>query len=103
MPTERLTRAEQRERTRDALLDAAGRVFVERGFSGASVEAIAAEAGYTRGAFYSNFASKDELFAELLQRRAFDQYRAIARESGDRPRGQPAREVGGGAAAAPGG
>ena len=100
MATRRLTRAEQRERTRDALLDAAGRVFVERGFAGASVEAIAAEAGYTRGAFYSNFAGKEELFVELLQRRAFDQYRAIARESGTRPGGRmPAREIGERAAA----
>jgi len=99
MATRRLTRAEQRERTRDALLDAAGRVFVERGFAGASVEAIAAEAGYTRGAFYSNFAGKEELFVELLQRRAFDQYRAIARESGARPGRMPAREIGERAAA----
>jgi AcrR family transcriptional regulator len=99
MATQRLTRAEQRERTRDALLDAGGRVFVERGFAGASVEAIAAEAGYTRGAFYSNFASKDALFAELLQRRAFDQYRAIARESGERPGGMSVREIGERAAA----
>jgi AcrR family transcriptional regulator len=99
MAAPRLTRSEQRERTRDALLDAAGRVFVERGFAGASVEAIAADAGYTRGAFYSNFASKEELFAELLQRRAFDAYRAIVRESGERQGGMPAREIGERAAA----
>jgi AcrR family transcriptional regulator len=94
MATERLTRAEQRERTREALLDAGGRVFVERGFAGASVEAIAAEAGYTRGAFYSNFAGKEELFAELLQRRAFDAYRDIARQSAAGPELMPAREIG---------
>ena len=47
-----LTRAEKRARTRAALRDAAARVFVERGFQGASVEVIAAEAGFTRGAFY---------------------------------------------------
>src|SRR4051812_6050288 len=99
MATPRLTRAEQRERTREALLDAAGRVFVERGFGGASVEAIAAEAGYTRGAFYSNFAGKEELFTELLQRRAFDRYRDIVRESAERPGGMPPREVGERAAA----
>ena len=61
-----MTRAERRAQTRAALLDAAARVFAERGFGGASVEAIAAEAGYTRGAFYSNFASKEELFVALL-------------------------------------
>ena len=80
VPT-RLTRSERRAQTRTALLDAAGRVFVERGFAGASVEAIAAEAGYTRGAFYSNFSSKEELFVALLQERAFALMRALARES----------------------
>jgi AcrR family transcriptional regulator len=54
---ERLSRAEQQQRTRAALLDAAGEVFAERGFQGASVEAIAERAGFSRGAFYSNFSS----------------------------------------------
>jgi len=77
----RLTRAERRAETRAALLDAAARVFVERGFAGASIEAIAAEAGYTRGAFYSNFSSKNELFVALLQERGFELARSVARES----------------------
>ena len=76
----RLTRAQQREKTRQALLDAAARVFVERGFLGSSVEAISAEAGFSRGAFYSNFASKEELFAELLQARVYSVYRAMAED-----------------------
>lgn len=95
----RLSRAEQRARTRDALLDAAARVFVERGFAGASVEAIAAAAGYTRGAFYSNFDSKEQLFAELLQERVFSRYREIARRSADASGWPTAREVGAAAAA----
>jgi AcrR family transcriptional regulator len=74
----RLTRAESRARTRAALLDAGGRVFVRDGFAGASVEAIAAEAGFTRGAFYSNFSSKEELFAELLQERVYAVYAQMA-------------------------
>ena len=84
----RLTRAEQRQRTRAALLDAAERAFAELGFQGASVEAIAERAGFTRGAFYSNFASKEELFAELLQDRAYRRYRAMAEASarGEGPR-----------------
>lgn len=80
---QRLTRQEQRERTRAALVDAAAKVIVERGFAAASVEAIATEAGYTRGAFYANFASKEELFVEVLQRRVYDMYRRMAAESGD--------------------
>lgn len=93
--TVRLTRAERREQTRRALLDAAGRVFVERGFAGASVEAIAAEAGYTRGAFYSNFATKEELFAELLQDRVYSAYRRMAERRIEDPGHMPSgRETG---------
>jgi AcrR family transcriptional regulator len=76
-----LTRAEKQARTRSALLDAAAQVFVERGFLGASVEVIAAEAGHTRGAFYSNFSSKEQLFAELLQDRVYSLYRQMAETS----------------------
>src|SRR3954447_13890616 len=75
-----MTRAERRAQTRAALPDAPARGVVDRGFAGASVEAIAAEAGYTRGAFYSNFASKEELFVALLQERGFEQARQVARE-----------------------
>jgi AcrR family transcriptional regulator len=92
-PKVRLTRAEQQAQTRTALIDAAERVFTERGFGGASVEAIAKEAGYTRGAFYSNFESKEELFAELLQRRVYERYREMAARSAQAPRPTP-REVG---------
>jgi AcrR family transcriptional regulator len=48
------------------LFEAAARVFEEQGIGGASIEAIAAAAGFTRGAFYSNFASKDELIVAML-------------------------------------
>lgn len=70
----RLTRAERQAETRQNLLDAAARVFIRRGFAAASIEAITAEAGYTRGAFYSNFESKEELFVELLQERVYTRY-----------------------------
>lgn len=54
-----------RENTRARLLDAAAQVFAEVGLDGASVEAVCERAGFTRGAFYSNFESKDELFLML--------------------------------------
>ncbi len=54
--------------TRERLLDAAAVVFAERGVAGASVEEVCERAGYTRGAFYSNFATKDELLVALLDR-----------------------------------
>jgi AcrR family transcriptional regulator len=56
-----------RDDTRDKLFEAAARVFEEQGINAASIEAIAAAAGFTRGAFYSNFASKDELIVAMLE------------------------------------
>ena len=58
----------RREATRQKLLDAAAKVFAEEGLDAASVEAICERAGFTRGAFYSNFDSKDALFLELAGR-----------------------------------
>jgi AcrR family transcriptional regulator len=56
-----------RDETCDKLFEAAARVFEEQGIGGASIEAIAAAAGFTRGAFYSNFRSKDELISAMLE------------------------------------
>jgi AcrR family transcriptional regulator len=70
----RLTRAQRQQETRTALLDAAARVFIRLGFQASSVEQISAEAGYSRGAFYSNFSSKEELFVALLHERLFARY-----------------------------
>jgi AcrR family transcriptional regulator len=61
-------RDEQRARTRSDLLDAAAHVFAAQGFHAASVDQVAEAAGYTKGAVYSNFSSKEELFLELLDR-----------------------------------
>lgn len=58
----RLSRVEMQEETRRALLDAALALFIERGVEATSIEHVTAHAGYTRGAFYSNFTSKEELF-----------------------------------------
>jgi AcrR family transcriptional regulator len=81
----RLSRKEKQAETRTRLLDAAERVFLRRGLQGSSVEEIAAEAGFTRGAFYSNFKSKDELFVELLQDRVYRQYAEMAVQAQDQP------------------
>ena len=58
----------RRQETRAKLLEAAAEVFVEAGLQGASVEAVCSRAGFTRGAFYSNFANKEELFLAALAR-----------------------------------
>jgi AcrR family transcriptional regulator len=81
----RLTRKEKQAETRARLLDAAERVFLRRGLQGSSVEEIAAEAGFTRGAFYSNFDSKDQLFVELLHTRVYDRYAEMAEEAEQQP------------------
>jgi AcrR family transcriptional regulator len=90
----RLSRGESQARTRSALLDAAEQAFIERGFLGASIEAITERAGFSRGAFYSNFDSKEQLFAELLQDRVYGRYRQMAEDSAD-PASRPSlREAG---------
>jgi AcrR family transcriptional regulator len=61
-----MTRAERAEQTRADLVTAARRVFLGRGFHGASLDEISAEAGYTTGAVYSRFGGKDELFLAVL-------------------------------------
>jgi AcrR family transcriptional regulator len=77
MKRKRLTQEERRQQTRDAVLAAAGRVFAKRGFHGASLDAIAEDAGVTRGAVYYNFADKEELFLELLDRRCAERARDL--------------------------
>ncbi|GAB3747717.1 TetR/AcrR family transcriptional regulator [Microlunatus parietis] len=67
----------RRAQTQDKLMAAAVRVFAARGIIGASVEEISEEAGFTRGAFYSNFGDKDELVLALLKRQVEEQYAAL--------------------------
>jgi AcrR family transcriptional regulator len=60
----------RRAETRARLLDAAFRVFAAKGFGAARIEDVCEAAGYTRGAFYSNFGTLDELFFALYDERA---------------------------------
>jgi AcrR family transcriptional regulator len=64
----RTSREDRRAQTRAALLDAAERLWAERGIRGASLDEIAAAAGMTKGAVYSNFAGKTDLVLSLLER-----------------------------------
>ena len=61
-------RSPRREATRQRILDAAREVFAERGVIGGSVEDICERAGFTRGAFYSNFTDKDDVLDALVER-----------------------------------
>ena len=65
----RMSRAERREQTRQELVSAAEASFVTRGFHATSVDQVAERAGYTKGAVYSNFASKEDLFFAVYERR----------------------------------
>jgi len=63
----RLSRIEQQALTRRRLVRAAESAFSRFGYEGTSLELIAAEAGYTRGALYFNFSDKETLFSEVLR------------------------------------
>ena len=63
----RLTRAQQQALTRERLLAAAEQVLARHGYGGASIDLVTAEAGYSKGAIYSNFESKEAVFLELLR------------------------------------
>ena len=68
-----LTRRQKQEETRSSLLRSAAKLFCRHGLDGASVEDVAQDAGYTKGAFYSNFKSKEELFLVMLDERFAEQ------------------------------
>jgi AcrR family transcriptional regulator len=77
MEVARLTRSERRERTREDLVAAADELFTTRGFHATALDQIAARAGYTKGAVYSNFASKEDLFFAVFERRSEEMRRII--------------------------
>ena len=64
--------------TRQHLLDAAAIVFARNGFHGSTLDEVAATAGFTKGAVYSNFTSKDDLFLELLDDRIDRQFELVS-------------------------
>jgi AcrR family transcriptional regulator len=67
MTLEPLTTERRRQQTRDYLLQAAAQVFAEHGYHGASLDQVAAVAGFTKGAVYSNFKNKEDLFLALIE------------------------------------
>src|SRR5262245_35045718 len=78
MALERLTPARRQEMTRRHLLEAAATVFAEHGFHQATLDQVATAAGFTKGAVYSNFESKDDLFLALLDDRMNRQQALLA-------------------------
>ena len=84
--TTRLSRAEQVERNRALVLEAAREVFLDHGYAGAGVDAIALRAGFSKGVVYSQFASKADLLlallAERIEQRAAENLRLVEGRSG---------------------
>ena len=81
-----LTRRQKQAETRSSLLRSAAKLFCRHGLEGASVEDVAQDAGYTKGAFYSNFKSKEELFLVMLDERfseRLDQLEAMLGSTAD--------------------
>jgi AcrR family transcriptional regulator len=79
MRVQRLSRAEARDRTRTLLVQAARRVFLRHGYHAATLDAVAEEAGFTKGAVYSAFDSKADLFLAVLDERVASRAREIER------------------------
>ncbi len=75
---QRLTRQQSRLETRTSLLESAAQLFARGGYEGASVDLIAESAGYSKGAFYSNFESKEAIFLELLDAHKRREIEALA-------------------------
>jgi AcrR family transcriptional regulator len=67
MPLEPLTPERRRQQTREQLLQAAAQVFAQRGYRGATLDEVATVAGFTKGAVYSNFENKEDLFLALFK------------------------------------
>jgi AcrR family transcriptional regulator len=86
---DRLTPERRRRQTRDHLLTAAAEVFAQRGFHEATLEEVAAAAGFSKGAVYSNFTSKEDLFLSLLEHHVTEMFARVrsALEASDIPAG----------------
>src|SRR6478672_13456223 len=80
MTIEPLTPERRRAMTREHLIEAAAVVFARDGYHGASLDDVAATAGFTKGAVYSNFKSKEDLFLALVDHRIETQMAAFATE-----------------------
>jgi AcrR family transcriptional regulator len=93
MAAARPTRKELQARTRRRLVDAAAEVCARRGIARASLDEVAETAGYTKGAVYANFASKEELFLAMLDERFAERLAEVERAlaSSEAPEAQARR------------
>lgn len=91
----RLTRKEKQAHTRACLMQSAAKVFARRGLQQASIDEVAEDAGFTKGAFYANFKSKEELFLAMLDERFTQRIEGIESViAGDGSTAEKARRAG---------
>jgi AcrR family transcriptional regulator len=91
----RLTRKQSQAQTRACLMRSAARVFARRGLQQASIDEVAEDAGFTKGAFYANFKNKEELFLAMLDERFAKRIEDIeAVISGEGSKAEKARRYG---------
>ena len=91
----RLTRKEKQAQTRECLMHSAAKVFTQRGLQQASIDEVAEDAGFTKGAFYANFKSKEELFLAMLDERFAQRIEDIERViAGEGTTAEKARRAG---------
>jgi AcrR family transcriptional regulator len=83
-------RGTRKARTREKLLAAGDRMFREQGFHGTTLDQVAAAAGYTKGAVYSSFASKEDLFLAIYERRVAESLEWVRRALEEHGEGGPA-------------
>jgi AcrR family transcriptional regulator len=99
MPRGQFDRSERKAATRARLLEAAARVYARSGFAGATLDEVAADAGFTKGAVYAHFGSKENLLMALLQEHLMgqiaEQLELFNRERSDRERPMWQRPIAG--------
>lgn len=89
----RLKRPEQKALNRERVLDAAGKIFREKGFHAASLDEISDEAGFSKGVIYSQFGSKDDLALALMERRMEWRVGQTLERIGDAPLERTLRDI----------
>jgi AcrR family transcriptional regulator len=89
----RLKRPEQKALNRELVLDAAGKIFREKGFHAASLDEIADEAGFSKGVVYSQFGSKDDLALALMEQRMEWRVDQSLERIGNAPLDQTLRDI----------
>jgi AcrR family transcriptional regulator len=93
MPKATMDRFEQRKATRAKLIDAALKLFSTSGYEHATVDDISREAGYSKGAYYFHFSTKDDILAELLRMWTEDRTRVLAAFEGEASSAEGLRDV----------